>query len=304
MNFTVSDNYDVKPRVSRGRAQDKRESSYVSEEKKSDSIKMITAPAEVNFLVGNTVNISFKNYTRKHALDWAREIVDTRASELNWNPRYMKLVIPKTPFKPGTKQHFRDEGLHITVAMAKNPFSKNDKGELDGNKITHWEKSTTYDFFLDKDIDIVFDPDDVKFLPGQPSNDEATGAAYYMALVPNVATIRKINVLREKLGFGKAHQGMQFHISIAGVSPTPDSGLSFSDFRDVHGNRVLKKFLALPSASQNRRRSRKGSSRRSRRFSKGNSRRPTRSSKASTRRRHRPSSKRSNRRRSKRRARK
>ncbi len=116
------------------------------------------------------------------------------------------LVIPRTPFKPNTQEHWPDKGLHVTVVMegrhlgGADTVSK-DALSLDGEKIV-----------------VRFNPSSVKLLEGVPDNDEATGCVYYLALDISEYTINLMNELRERLSLPPMGTTLP-HVSIAGIAP-------------------------------------------------------------------------------------
>jgi len=125
-----------------------------------------------------------------------------------FDPSEHTLVIPRTPFKPNTREHWPDKGLHVTVAME----GRNLGGSID--------KVSSDAVCLDgEQIVVRFDPSSVKLLEGVPDNDESTGCVYYLALEISEYTINLIDGLRERLSLPPIGTSLP-HVSIAGIAPT------------------------------------------------------------------------------------
>jgi hypothetical protein len=141
--------------------------------------------------------------SRQNAFEVAKSMVIS-----GFDPSEHLLVIPRTPFKPGTREHWPDKGLHITVAM-------------DGRDMgSYIDKVSAEAMCLDgEEIEVIFDPSSVKLLEGVPVNDESCGCVYYLAIDVSTQTEAKMNELRARISLPPLDEKHRSHISIAGIAP-------------------------------------------------------------------------------------
>mmetsp|Transcript_32522 Transcript_32522/g.75275 ORF Transcript_32522/g.75275 Transcript_32522/m.75275 type:complete len:287 (+) Transcript_32522:573-1433(+) len=160
------------------------------------------------------------NHLRAAALKYLARPVVNKNGIPGWDDAFHQLVIPKPPFKPGTKQRWPDKGAHITVAMTNH--DEDDPGDI----ITE-EAMVLHG----REVDIGFE--DPILLEGRANNDEACQCCFYLALETDRATDEAIEKLREEIGLDTTHHH-KFHLSVAGVAPagpTPSSAEALAGFR-------------------------------------------------------------------------
>lgn len=163
----------------------------------------------VTVTVGNIVAIRLGDTenSRKQAFDTLALPLVEKGHVAGFDSSEHTLVIPRTPFKPNTREHWPDKGLHVTVVMEGRDLGgsidkvSNDAVCLDGERIV-----------------VRFDPLSVKMLEGVPDNDESTGCVYYLALDISDYTINLMNELRARLSLPPIGTTLP-HVSIAGIAP-------------------------------------------------------------------------------------
>mmetsp|Transcript_32524 Transcript_32524/g.75287 ORF Transcript_32524/g.75287 Transcript_32524/m.75287 type:complete len:322 (+) Transcript_32524:573-1538(+) len=195
------------------------------------------------------------NHLRAAALKYLARPVVNKNGIPGWDDAFHQLVIPKPPFKPGTKQRWPDKGAHITVAMTNH--DEDDPGDiiteeamvLHGREVRsgslgemtrqHFSPKAFHSakhfrivlYHTSLQVDIGFE--DPILLEGRANNDEACQCCFYLALETDRATDEAIEKLREEIGLDTTHHH-KFHLSVAGVAPagpTPSSAEALAGFR-------------------------------------------------------------------------
>lgn len=146
--------------------------------------------------------------SRQEAFDkLAQPAVDDGRVE-GFDPYEHELVVPRTPFKPGTREHWPDKGLHITVAMAKRDMGgyidtvSEEAKQLDGER-----------------VQVSFNPEAITLLEGVPANDDACGCVYYLVMEVTEETDRLMNDLRKRISLPPLDGHHRGHTTIAGIAP-------------------------------------------------------------------------------------
>lgn len=179
----------------------------------TESSMPIVFDGTLHVIPGNTISISIgKNPSESRTLVFniAKKIVEKHGAQLGFDPRYHKLVIPKTPYKPGTTEHWPDKGAHITVALHGQTMNSKQKKDAILPAMAGREGST-FKVSLDEQFPLL--------LLARPQNDEAVGAVYYLALNLDNNTIQSIQDLRMKMGLGTLEKAFIPHITLAGIAP-------------------------------------------------------------------------------------
>jgi len=191
---------------------------------------VLSAPAipfvcdgKLSVIPGNIISVSTgenPSESRAFVFDIAREVIQEHGAQLGFDSCHHKLVIPKTPYKPGTIEHWPDKGAHITIALHNRTL--NIRGEADNilQTMTRWQGHP---------LKMNFNMQDPLILLGNPENDEAVGAVYYLALKVDNRTVEDIQALREKMGLGPLGEDFIPHVTLAGIAPIDDD---FKKFRD------------------------------------------------------------------------
>ena len=176
---------------------------------------------------GNIVSIDLSEYSREDLLNIAENhLSDGNISRrLGFNPQYHRLVIPKTPFKPGTSERWPDRGAHITVAQ---------HDTKKGINITEKTKNQAEQIEEDT-IRVKLNLSDIVFLIGKEENDEAVGAVFYLAAKVHPDTCQEINDLCVQLGLPAHDSSFVRHVSLAGVAPSAET---LSEFRSGFSNHI------------------------------------------------------------------
>ena len=136
-----------------------------------------------------------------------------------FRPDLHKVVVPLTPFKPGTTEHWDDKGLHITVAQHGRDIGGGAKDVVGESAMN----------FHDKVVTICFDPSSVNLLEGTPANDEAVGCVYYIGLGLDADSTAMVNDLRAKLQLPPLDALP--HVSVGGIGPINDD---VAEFRETY----------------------------------------------------------------------
>ena len=184
---------------------------------------------KLNIISGNTVNLKLDDDSKK-----SRERGFLMAQKLNleergFNKNTMQLVIPKTPYKKGTKEHWPDSGLHITISLNGKTKDKNNKVDVITKEM---EK------FNGLEIDVTLSKN-IKFLIGCSDDDEAVGAVFYVAQMVNDSN-KLINYIRSIVGLEKINNDSDQHLHISLAAVTPLDG-NFTSFRNKYISRDLSK---------------------------------------------------------------
>jgi hypothetical protein len=170
--------------------------------------------------VGNILAIRLgddASSSRQQAFDKLARPLLSAGHVAGFDPSEHSLVMPRTPFKPGTREHWPDKGLHVTVALAGRDIGggcTDAVGEeamrLDGERVV-----------------VSFDPRSAKLLEGVPENDESTGCVYYLALDVSAQTAALMDALRARLSLPPLDAAHRAHVSVAGVGPADGDVLRF-----------------------------------------------------------------------------
>lgn len=156
---------------------------------------------------GNIIAIRLET-SRQDAFDTLAQPAVNEGYIKGFEPDVHKLVVPLTPFKPGTRDHWPDKGLHITVAM-----EGRDMGGYTETVSTEAKK-------LDgKKVNVSFNLNSIMLLEGVPANDEACGCVYYVAMEVTEETDKLMNDLREQISLPALDGAHRGHVSIAGIAP-------------------------------------------------------------------------------------
>ena len=115
-----------------------------------------------------------------------------------------QLVVPRTPYKEGTKEHAEDEGLHVTLAQG---YGKDKEVIPESAALLAGRLSR-----------VGVDLNTIKFLQGRPENDEASGILFYVAADVDANTKALHAQLRAEMGLPK-QQGYFPHVALAGIAP-------------------------------------------------------------------------------------
>lgn len=159
---------------------------------------------------GNIMAIKIGNATtsRQEAFDKLAQPAVDEGRVLGFDPNEHTLVIPRTPFKPGTREHWPDKGLHITVAMEGRDVGgykdtvSNEAKKLDGER-----------------VQVSFNPYAISLLEGTLSNDDACGCVYYLVMEVTDQTDELMNDLRRRISLPPLDGHHRGHASIAGIAP-------------------------------------------------------------------------------------
>jgi hypothetical protein len=180
--------------------------------KDSDSEALVFVEGVVAVTVGNIVAIQLggdASSSRQQALDKLARPLVAAGHVKGFDPSEHALVMPRTPFKPGTREHWPDKGLHVTVALAGR--------DLGGGRIDAvGEEAASLD---GERVVVSFDPRSAKLLEGVPENDESTGCVYYLALDVSAQTASVMDGLRARLSLPPLDAAHRAHVSVAGVAP-------------------------------------------------------------------------------------
>jgi len=172
----------------------------------------------LNIVAGNTINLKLDTdsiTSREKGLNIAQKL---NLCKKGFYSNTMKLVIPKTPFKKGTKQHYPDAGLHITIALDNK--TTDEDGKLD---------VITKDMEIHNGVSLnVMSSKEIEFMVGDACNDEAVGAVFYVAQFIH-DRYSLINKVRSIVGLKDVNpsSGQKLHISLAGIAPLDGDYLSF-----------------------------------------------------------------------------
>ena len=217
---------------------------------------------------GNTINIAFGDdaaRSRERGLQIAEELIKANPKGFNVS-KNMRLVVPRPTYKkkpqetstgnadqttaitasppepgahttenPVKREHNRDAGLHVTVALDGDTPWVDERGRAD--VITDEMKEKV----AGREIKLTIDTEQWHYLEGAQANDEATGAVFYLAAFLDKDSKRKVADLRTELGFGKVNKTP--HLTLAGVAPENDD---FSQFRQ----RFCRPNLLAPGATK------------------------------------------------------
>ena len=171
---------------------------------------MTTMEGTVSVSIGNIVAIKI-DMTRKVAFDTF--VVPLQIE--GFDPDLHKFVIPQTPFKPGTVEHWEDKGLHVTVAQHGRDIGSGVKDVVDElSMIVHEIK-----------VPICFDVTSYCLLEGTPANDDAVGCVYYIGVNLDASTIQCVNDIRMKLKLPVVNDTA--HLSIGGIDPIDGDRVAF-----------------------------------------------------------------------------
>ena len=157
--------------------------------------------ATVSVVPGNGVFVPIPQ-NREYMLTVANGLVIDGFNKLKY-----KLVVPQTPFKPGTTTRWADKGAHVTVAL---------------NSVEHPTTENIFDAINLELIELKF-KNEYKLLWGQESNATSTGCVGYVVLEVDDDTVVRINLLRAKIGLPVCSPSHLFHVSIAGFAPIDEN---------------------------------------------------------------------------------
>ena len=214
---------------------------------------MLPTTGTVHVQPGNTINIAFGDdpaASRQIGFQIAEALIAANPKGFDVK-KNMRLVVPRPTFKkkpqktptgladettaieaspsePGAhtsenplkREHNRDTGLHVTVAMDGNVPWKDERGQPD--IIT----DDMIEQIAGRKIELTVDTNQWYYLEGSEENDEATGAVFYLAAFLDDDSQSKVADIRRELGFGKVNKIP--HLTLAGVAP--ENG-NFSEFR-------------------------------------------------------------------------
>lgn len=165
----------------------------------SHRLKHVTLDGTISVAVGNIVALGVGS--RDELFKVAEELRD-KDNLPGFDPKHHNLVIPQTPFKPGTRERWPDKGAHVTIAM---------HGRIEHDVVD--EKATEFEGKKEK---VGFGK--VVFLQGNEQNDEACGCVMYVALEVDEKTNERIDQIRNELGLKPLPEGTVNHLTIAGIS--------------------------------------------------------------------------------------
>ena len=120
-----------------------------------------------------------------------------------FDKKYHKLVIPKTPFKPGTHEHWPDKGAHITVAL---------ENGYDGDIVNEDALK-----LQGRIVEVSFESKP-EFLEGAEKNDEGCGCVFYVSLNIDDVSKKIIQELRSEVNLKPLPSNARTHVSIAGIA--------------------------------------------------------------------------------------
>ena len=172
---------------------------------------------------GNTVAIcqvaSQIEASRQVALQYTQGMLQENPK--GFDSATMQSVKPVAPFKPGTKDHWEDVGLHVCVAVeGATPWNAAD-GTPD--KVTE----EMHKIMDGREITVVLDANNWHYLEANPLNDEATKIVFYVAFALDKASAQKHTDLRMELGLGPMSIGGLPHLSLAGITPEDGDTVAF-----------------------------------------------------------------------------
>lgn len=146
--------------------------------------------------------------SRQEAFDKLAQPAVEEGRVFGFDPYEHELVVPRTPFKPGTREHWPDKGLHITVAMEGRDMGgykdtvSNEAKQLDGER-----------------VQVSFNPDAITLLEGVPANDESAGCVYYLVMEVTEETDELMNDLRKRISLPPLDGAHRGYATIAGIAP-------------------------------------------------------------------------------------
>lgn len=146
---------------------------------------------KLNVIPGNTISVSLSespSESRAFVFEIAQEVIKKHGTELGFDTGYHQLVIPRTPYKPGTTEHWPGKGAHITIALHNRTRNIREETDYISQAMTSWK---------DHLYKIILDRKDPLLLLGKPENDEAVGAVYYLAIKVDDGTVNRIQTLRK-----------------------------------------------------------------------------------------------------------
>jgi hypothetical protein len=171
---------------------------------------MTTMEGTVSVSVGNIVAIKI-DMTRQFAFDTFVMPLQIEGFDSTLH----KFVIPQTPFKPGTTEHWDDKGLHITVAQHGRDIGSGVKDVVDETSMIVHETN----------VPICFDVTSFCLLEGTPANDDAVGCVYYIGVNLDASTNQRVNDIRAKLNLPVINATP--HLSIGGIDPIDGDRVAF-----------------------------------------------------------------------------
>jgi len=192
-----------------------------------DGRSVVTTKGIVKVTPGNIVAI-VPGHNRRHndpavsrniALQYLAKPIVEKGELLGYDEKLHQLVIPRTPFKPGTRDHWPDKGAHITVALQ----DPRVPAEL-------MDMVTEEAMVLDgREVTIAFT--NPMLLEGMAHNDEACNCVFYLALETDEATEELVANLRSEINMNPQTDHQKFHMTVAGVAPvgevTPEALAQF-----------------------------------------------------------------------------
>lgn len=165
----------------------------------------------VDVQIGNIICIKLQNKcfsnSREYVFNKLALPLLRNNSLPGFDKKYHKLVIPKTPFKPNTREHWPDKGAHITVAL---------EDGYDGDVVNESALK-----LQGRTIEVSFESNP-EFLEGMVKNDEACGVVFYVSLNIDKVCEKIIQELRNEINLKPLPSNARTHVSIAGIAPAQD----------------------------------------------------------------------------------
>ena len=198
-----------------------------------NNIKLIGV---VDVQIGNIICIKLHNKkysnSREYVFNELALPLLSNNSLPGFDKKYHKLVIPKTPFKPNTREHWPDKGAHITIAL---------ENGYDGDVVNESALK-----LQGRTIEVSFESKP-EFLEGMEKNDEGCGCVFYVSLNIDDASKQIIRELRTEINLKPLPSNARTHVSIAGIAPAQGTSITeLQKLRKEWCHKTINKGIPLP----------------------------------------------------------
>ena len=168
--------------------------------------------APINVRAGNIVNVGpLGDRSQAFSLVKPEDI-------LGFDDATMVLVVPKTPYKPHTTEHWPDIGVHATI--------------YESDEVTEDMKQV-----VPANMDVAVMADNIILLPGREKNDEACELVFYVALALDEKTTLEAKRIRSDLLRVVDKEEHVFHVSVAGIGPKDGDYVAFRQKYEITNDR-------------------------------------------------------------------